>query len=109
MPSIASDGIHVTAVTDFSILMPTLLIGFRESLPLSSIDLDFDGRLPGFSKSKARGEIRSEKAPARNRGWDRVRADRAGGCGRNGRRAVAGDPGEHGEPRGGGHRPGWSA
>jgi hypothetical protein len=44
MPSIASDGIHVTAVTDFSILMPTLLIGFRESLPLSSIDLDFDGK-----------------------------------------------------------------
>jgi hypothetical protein len=26
MPSIASEGIHVTAVTDFSILIPTLLI-----------------------------------------------------------------------------------
>ncbi len=33
MPSIASEGIHVTDVTDFSILIPTLLIEFKESLP----------------------------------------------------------------------------
>jgi hypothetical protein len=48
MPSIASEGIHVTAVTDFSILIPTLLIGFRESLPLSRIGLEFGG----YSRAK---------------------------------------------------------
>ena len=38
IPSIASDGIHVTAVTDFSTLMPTLLfIVFRQSLPTPRI------------------------------------------------------------------------
>src|SRR5215210_2144911 len=32
IPSIASDGIHVTAVTDFSTRMPILLIEFRPIL-----------------------------------------------------------------------------
>jgi len=45
IPSIASEGIHVIVVTDFSILMPTLLIEFRESLPLPKIDLDCGGYL----------------------------------------------------------------
>jgi len=56
----ASDGIQVTAVTDFSILIPTLLTEFRESLPVLRIDLDFGGyplREKKTSESDARRDL----------------------------------------------------
>src|SRR5688572_3839496 len=97
MPSIASEGIHVTAVTDFSILIATLLSKFRQSLPLSRISLGPRGyplRETETSESDVRRESR-EKAPVNAGCGTGVGADRPGHACRYGRDGSGRRTGEH--------------